>query len=253
MKSKSQYNESYVYDASADEREASTIEPRFGRFLLSVAGTGHRVLDVGCGTGRYTIHTEHAGNDVVGIELVFNAARGARARGLDVAVVDSENVFPFPDATFDRVQCIEVIEHLMDPVTTLREIHRVLRSDGELFISTPNAAWWAHRTLMAFGVPSFGHSAAYPTEVNMHIRHFSMKTLTRFLEKSGFEVVRRQGTYTGFPGALAEYAPRPVAAILNGISAITRGLGFLAKQNLLLSVTSAGLVLHARKQETRRG
>jgi 2-polyprenyl-3-methyl-5-hydroxy-6-metoxy-1,4-benzoquinol methylase len=247
MKSKSRYNEEFIYDGSAVEREGSSIEPRFGAMLLSVAGSGHRVLDVGCGTGRYTVHTKNAGNTVVGIELVQSAALGARARGLDVVVVDSETAFPFADGTFDRVQCIEVIEHLMDPVTTLREIHRVLAPGGELFISTPNATWWAHRALMMSGIPSFGHSPAYPVEVNMHIRHFSTKTLQRFLERMGFTVLRRQGTYTGFPGALAEYAPKGLAAALRGLNAMTRGLGFLAKHGIWLSLTSAGLVFHVRK------
>jgi SAM-dependent methyltransferase len=161
--------------------------------------------------------------------------------------VDSETAFPFADATFDRVQCIEVIEHLMDPVTTLREINRVLKPGGELFISTPNATWWAHRALMFCGIPSFGHSPIYPVEVNMHIRHFSTKILRRFLERSGFTVLRRQGTYMGFPGALAEYAPRGLAAVLNGLNTLTHGFGFLAKNGIWLSMTSAGLVFHAKK------
>lgn len=247
MKSKSRYNEEFIYDESAGEREASTVEPRFGAMLHAVAGSGHLVLDVGCGTGRYTVHTKNTGNRVVGIELVHSAAMGALRRGLDVAVVDSEAAFPFADATFDRVQCIEVIEHLMDPVTTLREINRVLKPGGELFISTPNATWWAHRVLMLCGIPSFGHSPMYPVEVNMHIRHFSTKILRRFLERSGFTVLRRQGTYMGFPGALAEYAPHGLAAVLNGLNTLTRGFGFLAKNGIWLSLTSAGLVFHAKK------
>lgn len=247
MKNKATFNETYIYDSSALEREASHIEPRFGAFMLSVAGTGHRVLDVGCGTGRYTHHVRMAGNTVIASELVPSAARGARQRGLDAVVVDSEAPFPFPDAAFDRVQCIEVIEHLMDPMMTLSEINRVLVPQGELFISTPNAAWWAHRVLMLCGITSFGHSPTYPVEVNMHIRHFTMKTLRQFLARSGFAVVRTQGTYTGFPGALAEYSPKPLAAIFDGVGRAIGGLGFLAKNNIWPSLTSAGLVIHARK------
>jgi SAM-dependent methyltransferase len=250
MKSKSRYNEEFIYDDSAVGREESAIEPRFGAFLLETAGSGNRLLDVGCGTGRYTIHAKNAGNRVVGAELVFRAASGARRRGLDVAVIDSEDPFPFPDGVFDRVQCIEVIEHLMNPVATLREIHRVLKSGGELFVSTPNAAWWAHRALMLAGVTSFGHSPRYPVEVNMHIRHFTTKTLRGFLERSGFAVIDRRGTYTGFPSALSEYSPRWLAAIFNGIAKITGGLGFLAKKRIWLSMTSAGLVFRARKTES---
>lgn len=246
MKSKAKYNETFIYDDSALEREVSTIEPRFGAFLLEVVGKGHLVLDVGCGTGRYTIHSKRAGNTAIGSELVPSAAMGARKRGLDVIVADSETSFPFSDATFDRAQCIEVIEHLMDPESTLREINRVLKSDGELFISTPNAAWWAHRVLLLFGITSFGHSPTYPVEINMHIRHFTLSTLQAFLHRMGFTVVRTQGTYTGFPTALAEYFPS-IAGLLGFIGKITGGLGFLAKKNIWPSLFSAGLVFHVRK------
>jgi SAM-dependent methyltransferase len=246
MKSKEKYNEAFIYDESALERESLTVEPRFGSFLLDVIGSGHLVLDVGCGTGRYTIHSARGGNTVIGAELVRSAARGALGRGIPVVVTDSESGLPFLDQTFNRVQCIEVIEHLMDPVVTLREINRVLKPDGELFLSTPNAAWWAHRFLMLCGITSFGHSPAYPVEVNMHIRHFTMSTLRRFLQRMGFEVVRTQGTYTGFPTALIEYFPS-IGFLLRGIGKITGGLGFLAKMNIWPSLTSAGLVFHVRK------
>ncbi|MFZ1729438.1 MAG: class I SAM-dependent methyltransferase [Bacteroidota bacterium] len=246
MKSKEKYNESFIYDESSLERETLTIEPRFGAFLQSVVGKGNRVLDVGCGTGRYTIHSQRAGNTMIGSELVHSAARGARMRGLDVIVADSETRFPFADATFDRAQCIEVIEHMMDPVSTLREINRVLKLGGALFISTPNAAWWAHRLLMLVGITSFGHSPTYPVEINMHIRHFTMSTLRSFLERMGFEVIRTQGTYTGFPTALIEYFPA-IGGVLKVVGRLTGGLGFLAKQNIWPSLTSAGLVFHVRK------
>jgi 2-polyprenyl-3-methyl-5-hydroxy-6-metoxy-1,4-benzoquinol methylase len=246
MKSKEKYNEAFIYDESALEREALTVEPRFGAFLHRVVGKGNLVLDIGCGTGRYSVHSKRAGNTVIGSELVHSAAMGARKRGLDVIVADSEVQFPFRDGTFDRAQCIEVIEHLMDPVSTLGEINRVLKQGGELFISTPNAAWWAHRFLMLCGITSFGHSPTYPVEVNMHIRHFTKTTLRDFLNRMGFEVVGTQGTYTGFPSALIEYFPS-VGGLLRVIGKLTGGLGFLAKKNIWPSLTSAGLVFHVRK------
>lgn len=247
MKKKAQFNEEFIYDSSAIEREVTPIEPRFGAFLLSSIGSGKKVLDVGCGTGRYTIHTLNAGNNVIGSELVLNAAKGARSRGIQVIAADSEAPFPFPDESFDALQFIEVVEHLMEPVITLREMNRVLKPNGDLFISTPNAAWWAHRVLLLCGVTSFGYSPTYPVEVNMHIRHFTFKTLREFLERSGFSVVKAQGTFTGFPGALAEYSPPILARVFNVLSKLVGGLGFLAKNNIWLSLTSAGIVYHAKK------
>lgn len=247
MSSKSKFNEEFIYDDSAQDRESSTVEPRFGGFLRAVIGTKQFVLDVGCGTGRYTKHVQDGGNTTVGLELVPRAAMLASRRGLPVLVGDSEKAFPFRSESFDCVMCVEVIEHLMEPTTTLQEINRCMKPSGTLFLSTPNAAWWAHRVLLLGGIPSFGHAPRYPVEINMHIRHFTMKTLKQFLIRSGFEVIRTQGTYTGFPGALSEYAPGWLARVLNGMNSLTRGFGFLAKKNILPSLFSAGLVIHARK------
>ncbi|MGQ0629265.1 MAG: class I SAM-dependent methyltransferase, partial [Phycisphaerales bacterium] len=66
-------------------------------------------------------------------------AGGAPAqRGLAGAAADMEGTLPFADGSFDRVACVEGIEHVVDRHRTLRELRRVLRPGGRLIITTPN-------------------------------------------------------------------------------------------------------------------
>jgi hypothetical protein len=79
-----------------------------------------------------------------GIDFDMGAVRAARERGLSV----SEGGLAeqgYPDATFDAVAMVHVIEHVPDPVTVLIEARRVLRPGGRLVLITPNSGGRGHR------------------------------------------------------------------------------------------------------------
>jgi 2-polyprenyl-3-methyl-5-hydroxy-6-metoxy-1,4-benzoquinol methylase len=102
---------------------------------------GLRLLDAGCGTGRFS---------------AVAAGRGARVTSLDVGerllakvaekcdserVVGSVERLPFGDGSFDVVLCSEVVEHLRSPRDGVRELARVLAPGGRLVLTTPNRGW----------------------------------------------------------------------------------------------------------------
>ena len=97
---------------------------------------GRRVLDLGCGKGRFAARLAESGAEVVGIDL--SAAMLAEAEGL-ARVRGSARRLPFAAATFDAVVAVEVFEHLAAVDAVLREVRRVLQPGGVVVIVDKNA------------------------------------------------------------------------------------------------------------------
>lgn len=102
-----------------------------------------RVLDVGCGSGRFLPVFGAQATEYVGIDVqsgVINVARGKAGtmHGLAFAKADAR-ILPFRDASFSAVTMIRVYHRLESPSDVLREIARVLKPGGTLIITvTPN-------------------------------------------------------------------------------------------------------------------
>jgi SAM-dependent methyltransferase len=103
---------------------------------------GARVLDAACGAGYGTAHLARAAQQVVGVDSSEEAIAFARARylvrGVEFRVGDIQ-ALPDAGGTYGVVCSFETIEHVDDPERTLAEFTRVLRPDGTLVVSTPNA------------------------------------------------------------------------------------------------------------------
>jgi 2-polyprenyl-3-methyl-5-hydroxy-6-metoxy-1,4-benzoquinol methylase len=179
------------------------------RFLTENVGAGERVLDVGCGEGRFAAELTRAGAAVVGIDVAAEPLRRARELhpGLDLRLVDAEGAWGLADASFDAVWAGEVIEHVADTAAWLSEVRRVLRSGGRLLLSTP-----AHgRVTMLRAALSRRAFATHFDPQGEHLRFYSRETLTELLEDFRFQTpeVRAVG---GPPGARRLLLARAIRA-----------------------------------------
>jgi 2-polyprenyl-6-hydroxyphenyl methylase/3-demethylubiquinone-9 3-methyltransferase len=99
---------------------------------------GRRVLDLGCGKGRFAAPLAAAGAEVIGLDRSAAMLDGARSAGLD-RVRGSARRLPFAGSSFDAAIAVEVFEHLAAIDDVLLEVRRVLRPGGILAIVDKNA------------------------------------------------------------------------------------------------------------------
>jgi 2-polyprenyl-3-methyl-5-hydroxy-6-metoxy-1,4-benzoquinol methylase len=96
-----------------------------------------RFLDVGCSTGFVVEAARDAGWDAIGIDLNPSAVEYGQSRGLNLRPVALEEAGYEPES-FDAVSLFDVLEHLLDPVRTLRACARLLKPGGIVFLYVPN-------------------------------------------------------------------------------------------------------------------
>lgn len=100
--------------------------------------------------------------------------------------------FPYPEQYFDTIICCELLEHLQkDPMHMMSEIHRVLKANGILVLTTPNAVSLRSLRNILWGVhPNLFSKYVMPTLLpeTMHIREYTPKELLRLFADSGFSV-----------------------------------------------------------------
>jgi ubiquinone/menaquinone biosynthesis C-methylase UbiE len=115
------------------------------------------------------------------MELSPGAIKIAKSKGLNVI---KGNVYkiPFKDNIFDLVHMSEVIEHLLDTDKALSEIHRVLKPNGKLIITTPNFTSFRDRILVLFG-----YLQSYAQHLE-HVRLFNKERLVKHLKKNNFKI-----------------------------------------------------------------
>ncbi|HBX23366.1 MAG TPA: class I SAM-dependent methyltransferase [Desulfotomaculum sp.] len=110
---------------------------------------GMKVLDVGCGTGHYTLDLAAQGLDVTGVDISRPMLEQARAKaqhaGLDIQFLEADAFqLPFNDQSFDAVIAVTVLEFAPDLSTALRETLRVLKTGGRLVVGLigRDSDWW---------------------------------------------------------------------------------------------------------------
>jgi ubiquinone/menaquinone biosynthesis C-methylase UbiE len=162
---------------------------------------GDRLLDLGCGTGTYSVALAKAGFEVVGLDFAAAMLRRAEAKAGDLPGprlrferADFNRPLPFADGSFDHVICVCALHCVHDPPAFFGEVRRVLVRNGGFVLvalagrcgepasglrfrtSTPRRAFWWVKRRMAGG---------------RRWARYSRVQLLGLLRDSGFDVERR--------------------------------------------------------------
>lgn len=97
-----------------------------------------RILDVGCGEGYQMSYIVERCAQVIGLDLSAKRLKHAKRwmSNIDVVCASSEWI-PFRPQIFDKIMCLELLEHLNDPHRTILEIESTLKEAGTLVVSVP--------------------------------------------------------------------------------------------------------------------
>ena len=152
-------------------------------FAEYVGDGSKRILDVGCGDGRFLSVLRAFGPDewtLQGIDIDGGAIERARAKGLDAQLTRLED-FEAPEGGFDMIVLFQVIEHVSEPAAMCRKVRDLLAPGGVFVIETPDVAGWDERWFRS------GLWGGY--HIPRHWNLFDPTNLARMLAQEGFEVV----------------------------------------------------------------
>lgn len=137
---------------------------------LTANGSWGKVLDTGCGTGHGSHILAEAGCSVIGVDIAPDAIEYAlnhRERDdIEFLVMNCEKL-DFPEESFDGVASVEVLEHVPDYESYVKEISRVLKKGGRFVLTTPNVDYPG-----AFGI----------TTSHYHVKEFTYDDLMETLQ-----------------------------------------------------------------------
>jgi SAM-dependent methyltransferase len=154
--------------------------------LLGEARPGDRVLDLGCGAGRFVAALRDAGADPVGVEIAEAALERARenAPGADLRLLEDDGSLPLEHGSVDLVWCSEVLEHVADTEHLLLEVRRVLRPGARLLVTVP-----FHGRVKSALIALLRFDEHFDP-AGQHLRFYTRSSLARTLDEAGFDDVR---------------------------------------------------------------
>lgn len=181
----SEYYQSTQYRGGYQDYEAEAISHKrtFKQRLINAQrrlGSVGTLLDLGCAFGHLGQVAQQLGWQTFSTDIsIYAASRAYQKSGQNVYVSDISR----PSLRYGYVDLIclyDVIEHLPNPVATLRQVHPLLKPSGMIHISTPDVESVSARLM--------GNSW-YHYKAQEHICYFSRRTMGKALSKAGFDIV----------------------------------------------------------------
>jgi len=150
---------------------------QFEEFVNKYFLRDKKVIEIGCGKGEFLSLMKKTGADVYGIEYSDESVKYCRENDLKVnKFYIKNNNDLLPTAPYDCFFIMNFFEHLPDPNSTLRALHKNLSDNGVGLIEVPNFDMILENNL-------------FSEFINDHLFYFTKETLRLTLERNGFEIV----------------------------------------------------------------
>ncbi len=182
--------------------------------ILGAAGErrGGRILENGCGVGMYVEHLAPEGGQVFGLEYDRERVRQAAARSSRILQGAGE-ALPLPDQTFELILSHEVIEHVQDDRTAIREMVRVLKPGGRIVLFCPNrgypfethGVYW--RGVYRFGnIPLVNYlPRVWRNRLAPHVRVYSRGDLEKLFDGLPIRYIERTVIFGAYDNWIARF------------------------------------------------
>lgn len=196
------------------------------RLNMIVRAAGERIkgciLENGCGVGMYVEHLSPLGGKVIGLEYDFERAIEARQNSPLIINAAAESL-PLPSSTFDLILSHEVIEHVQEDHTAIREIVRALKPGGRAVIFCPNRGYpfethgiyWKGKYY--FGNKLFVNYLPRPLRDNLapHVRVYSKRDLQKLFDGLPVKLIERTIIFGAYDNIIARFGA--LGKVLRGI------------------------------------
>lgn len=133
-----------------------------------------RVLDVGAGAGKLLSELQKKGWESNGIDLEPRAKIQSDKRHINIQIADATKKIPFKTDYFDAVFAVDSLEHMENDSAALKEIKRVVKPDGIIYLS----------------VPAYPKLFSYWDKMLGHYRRYSKQSLKKLATDSGLKIER---------------------------------------------------------------
>lgn len=194
------YKDYWIRRFSSQNKSLPPIRNTIPKFLVRYSGYGAvlcriekgiKVIDVGCGDGSVSSLFIKKGCSVYGIDISEEVVKLAQSRGIKAQVLDMNKApLPFDSGSFEAVTIIDVLEHVIDPLSLLKECRRILKEEGKIILSIPNFARWCNRIKMLCGCPKdILHWGDYGDDLE-HLHWFTKPKIKYILNLVGFKKVK---------------------------------------------------------------
>lgn len=196
-----------------EKKYEANVLPKWGSLasIKKLVGKNKTVLDVGCASGYLGEILIKEGNVLYGIDGNKEAIEIAEKKYKGVAHLDLNDTNPdrlenlFDGVIFDVIIFADVLEHLFDPETVLRNFGKFLKPDGRIIVSLPNVALWRVRINLLFG--QFNYTD-YGVLDRTHLHLYTFKTGKELVRNSGFRAISDRGALNFYPfGVLIQILP----------------------------------------------